>query len=144
MSKVSDAIGTAKTTLTNVKTYWKTPAEGKYVPYKEVAAYSVGGAGVYFITSMVGQIALSANSMIVGASIGLKAMDLQTMNVIVTLIMLLIAPTRAMLFDNTRSKMGKFRPYVLTMGLPTAILGTLFVYLPYETMQRCQPVPARY
>ena len=142
MSKMSNLIGTAKTTLTNVKTYWKIPAEGKYVPYREVAAYSVGGAGVYFITSMVGQIALSANSMIVGASIGLKAMDLQTMNVIVTLIMLLIAPTRAMLFDNTRSKMGKFRPYVFTMGLPTAILGTLFVYLPYETMQYNQKFAA--
>lgn len=83
---------------------------------------------------MVGQITLAANSMIVGASIGLKAMDLQTINVIVTLIMLFIAPTRAMLFDNTRSKMGKFRPYILTMGVPTAILGTLFVYLPYEAM----------
>ena len=134
MSKISNAVSTVKNTLYGVKAQWKTPAEGKYVPYKEVAAYSVGGAGVYFITSMVGQITLAANSMIVGASIGLKAMDLQTINVIVTLIMLFIAPTRAMLFDNTRSKMGKFRPYILTMGIPTAILGTLFVYLPYESM----------
>ena len=134
MSKISNAVSTVKNTLYGVKTQWKTPAEGKYVPYKEVAAYSVGGAGVYFITSMVGQITLAANSMIVGASIGLKAMDLQTINVIVTLIMLFITPTRAMLFDNTRSKMGKFRPYILTMGVPTAILGTLFVYLPYEAM----------
>lgn len=134
MSKISNAVSTVKNTLYGVKAQWKTPAEGKYVPYREVAAYSVGGAGVYFITSMVGQITLAANSMIVGASIGLKAMDLQTINVIVTLIMLFIAPTRAMLFDNTRSKMGKFRPYILTMGVPTAILGTLFVYLPYEAM----------
>ena len=82
MSKVSGAVSKVKNTLYGVKTQWKTPAEGKYVPYKEVAAYSVGGAGVYFITSMVGQITLAANSMIVGASIGLKAMDLQTINVI--------------------------------------------------------------
>ena len=106
-----------------------------YVPYKEIAAYSVGGAGVYFITAIVGMIGLSAGSMIVGASIGITAMDLQTMNVITTLIMLLIAPTRAMLFDNTKSKMGKFRPYILTLGLPTAVIGTVFVYLPYETME---------
>ncbi len=125
----------AKTVLSDAKAQWKTPGEGKYVPYKEVAAYSVGGAGVYFITSLVGIISLNAGSMIVGASIGLKAMDIQTMNVISTLIMLLIAPTRAMLFDNTKSKMGKFRPYILFLGLPTAILGTVFVYLPYETMQ---------
>ncbi len=125
----------AKTALRDARAQWKVPGEGKYVPYKEVASYAVGGAGVYFITSLVGIISLNAGSMIVGASIGLKAIDIQTMNVISTLIMLLIAPTRAMLFDNTKSKMGKFRPYILFLGLPTAILGTVFVYLPYETME---------
>ncbi len=128
-------MGKIKKLFDTVKTNWKTPAEGNYVPYKEIAAYSIGGAGVYFITAIVGMIGLSAGSMIVGASIGITAMDLQTMNVISTLIMLLIAPTRAMLFDNTKSKMGKFRPYIMTLGLPTAVIGTVFVYLPYETME---------
>lgn len=125
-----------------IKSNWKTAPEGKYVPYKEIAAYSVGGAGVYFITSIVGMITLSASSMIVGASVGITAMDLQTMNVITTLIMLLIAPTRAMMFDNTRSKLGKFRPYILFLGLPTALIGTIFVYLPYENMEYNQKLIA--
>ncbi len=133
--KIAELKEKGKTTLTNVRSQWKVPGEGKYVTYKELAAYSVGGAGVYFIISLIGQIALNAGSMIVGASIGLEAIDIQTMNVISTVIMLLIAPTRAMIFDNTKSKMGKFRPYILYLGLPTAILGTLFVYLPYETME---------
>ena len=133
--KISNGIKT-------IKSNWQTAPEGSYVPYKEIAAYSVGGAGVYFIISIVGMISLSASSMIVGASIGIKALDLQTMNVITTLIMLLIAPTRAMLFDNTKSKMGKFRPYILTLGVPTAIIGTVFVYLPYETMEYSQKLIA--
>lgn len=124
----------AKSALQTAKSQWKVPAEGKYVPYKEMAAYSVGGAGVYFITALVGKITLDAGSMIVGPAIGLNLVDIQTMNAVVTLFMLLVTPTRAMLFDNTRSKMGKFRPYLLYMGIPTALLGTLFVYLPYETM----------
>ena len=125
-----------------IKNNWSNAPEGCYVPYKEIAAYSIGGTGVYFITAIVGMIGLSAGSMIVGASIGIKAMDLQTMNVITTLIMLLIAPTRAMLFDNTKSKMGKFRPYLLTLGLPTAVIGTVFVYLPYETMEYSEKLVA--
>ncbi len=133
--KISNGIKT-------VKSNWSNAPQGCYVPYKEIAAYSVGGAGVYFITAIVGMIALSAGSMIVGASIGITAMDLQTMNVISTLIMLLIAPTRAMLFDNTKSKMGKFRPYILALGLPTAVIGTIFVYLPYETMEYNQKLVA--
>ncbi len=135
MNKVKDF-------LITIKSNWKQAPSGKYVSYKEIAAYSVGGAGVYFITSLVGMIALSASSMIVGASIGLKAIDLQTMNVVTTLILLLIAPVRAMLFDNTRTKMGKFRPYLLTMGVPTAVLGTLFVWLPYENMEYNQKLIA--
>lgn len=128
--------------LSTIKSNWKTAPEGSYVPYKEIVAYSVGGAGVYFITAIVGMIGLSAGSMIVGASIGIKIIDMQTMNVIISLIMLLMAPTRAMLFDNTKSKMGKFRPYILTLGLPTAIIGTVFVYLPYETMEYKEKIVA--
>ncbi len=135
MNKVKDFLMT-------IKSNWKQAPNGKYVSYKEIAAYSVGGAGVYFITSLVGMIALSASSMIVGASIGLKAIDLQTMNVVTTLILLLVAPVRAMLFDNTRTKMGKFRPYLLTMGIPTAVLGTIFVWLPYENMEYNQKLIA--
>ena len=142
MKKSTNLIGKITNGIKTVKSNWKTAPEGNYVPYKEIAAYSVGGAGVYFITAIVGMIGLSAGSMIVGASIGITAMDLQTMNVITTLIMLLIAPTRAMLFDNTKSKMGKFRPYILTLGLPTAVIGTLFVYLPYETMEYNQKIIA--
>lgn len=134
MGKINELTTKAKSALQTAKSQWKVPAEGKYVPYKEMAAYSVGGAGVYFITALVGKITLDAGSMIVGPAIGLNLVDIQTMNAVVTLFMLLVTPTRAMLFDNTRSKMGKFRPYLLYMGIPTALLGTLFVYLPYETM----------
>ncbi len=123
-----------KDKLKEIKTHWKKAPEGKYVSYKELVSYSVGGAGVYFIFSLVGMIALSAGSMIVGASIGIKAIDLQTMNALSVILSLLIAPTRAMMFDNTRSKMGKFRPYILYLGLPTAILGNAFVFMPYESM----------
>lgn len=135
MSEKKNILAFVKDKLMEVKSYWKKPPEGKYVSYKELVAYSVGGAGVYFIISLVGMIALNTSSMIVGASIGIKAVDLQTMNAISIVLGLLIAPARAMMFDNTRSKMGKFRPYILWLGLPTAIIGTSFVCMPYETME---------
>ena len=36
----------------NIKTYWRRPPEGKYMPFKEVTAYSVGGIGAYFIITV--------------------------------------------------------------------------------------------
>ena len=38
-----------KNLVSSVKTHWTTPPEGRYVPYKEIAAYSVGGIGVKFV-----------------------------------------------------------------------------------------------
>lgn len=120
--------------VNEIKTHWNVPAKRKYVPYKEMVAYSVGGIGVQFIASMIGLIALNAGSFLVGASIGIDVMGMQTISAISTIIGIITAPTRAMIFDNTRSRMGKFRPYLLYMGLPSALLYMLFVYMPYENM----------
>lgn len=130
----------AKGLITDIKRFWKVPdsENGKYISYKEMTAYSVGGTGVYFIISLVGIIVLNAGSMLVGASIGLKAVDLQTMTVASSVIGMFIAPFRAVAFDNTRNKMGKFRPYLLYMGLPTSLFATLLVYLPYDSMDYSQ------
>ena len=46
----------------NVVLHWKTPALGKYVPYKEIIAYGIGGMGVQFVMFFCSQIALSATS----------------------------------------------------------------------------------
>ncbi len=40
--------------VNEIRTHWNVPAKRKYVPYKEIVAYSVGGIGVQFIASMIG------------------------------------------------------------------------------------------
>ncbi|MGN0561268.1 MAG: hypothetical protein ACI4K6_00495, partial [Candidatus Fimenecus sp.] len=70
MKKTADLCAFVKDKWGEIKSNWRTPPKKKYVPYREIAAYSVGGAGVYFIISVVGMIGLNVGSMIVGASIG--------------------------------------------------------------------------
>ena len=36
---------TAMDAVSKVKTYWKTPMAGRYMTFKEIAAYSGGGIG---------------------------------------------------------------------------------------------------
>lgn len=120
--------------ISDVKQYWNYPPKKKFISYKEMMAYSVGGIGVQFVLAMVSNIALSANSLLMGASIGIKNYDLQTMAVISTIIGFLITPIRAAIIDNTRSKLGKFRPYLLYTGFPTILLAFALVYLPYNGM----------
>ena len=44
---------TAESLWSDAKTYWKHPPAGKYMPFKEIAAYSVGGIGAYFIITII-------------------------------------------------------------------------------------------
>lgn len=121
-------------TLSKVATYWKTPPLGKYVSYKEAISYGIGGMGVQFVIYFSSTIALSATSFLVGNTIGIKPMDLQLMSIASTLIGFLITIARSYIIDNSRLKMGKFRPWLAIMGIPTVILSIIFVWLPYETM----------
>lgn len=123
-----------KQTVSSVKEHWSTPPEGRYIPYKEILAYSVGGIGVKFVIYTVWYISLSATSLLAGSALGLKNGDLVKLNMIATIIGLFLGPIRGLIIDNTRSSKGKFRPYLLYTGIPSAILLTVFAFLPFETM----------
>ena len=123
-----------KQTVSSVKEHWSTPPVGRYIPYKEILAYSVGGIGVKFVIYTVWYISLSATSLLAGSALGLKNGDLVKLNMIATIIGLFLGPIRGLIIDNTRSSKGKFRPYLLYTGIPSAILLTIFAFLPFETM----------
>lgn len=123
-----------KNLVSSVKTHWTTPPEGRYVPYKEIAAYSVGGIGVKFVIYTAWYIGLSATSLLAGSALGLKNGDLVKLTMIATIIGIFLVPLRGMIIDNTRSGKGKFRPYLLYTGIPSGILLTGFAFLPFENM----------
>ena len=130
------------TTWNNVVLHWKTPALGKYVSYKEIIAYGVGGMGVQFVIFFCSLIALSATSFLVGNTIGIKPMHLQYMAVASTIIGFGITIGRSYIIDSARFKSGKFRPWLAITGIPTVIIAVVFVWLPYETMSYMQKVIA--
>lgn len=130
------------TTWNNVVLHWKTPALGKYVSYKEIIAYGVGGMGVQFVMFFCSLIALSATSFLCGNTIGIKPMHLQYMAVASTIIGFGITIGRSYIIDSARFKSGKFRPWLAITGIPTVIIAVVFVWLPYETMSYMQKVIA--
>ena len=75
-----------KETVSLAKTYWTEPPKGYYVPYKEIANLSGAGFGVHWLTLLASTIGLSASNFLVGASIGLKPMDLQIMLTVANII----------------------------------------------------------
>lgn len=120
--------------LVAFKKYWKQPPDGRYMSYKEIFSLSTGGIGVRIITYCFGQLIISTGNTLLGNTIGIDPMPLQIIYMISLLTAFPLTALRAKMIDNTKSMKGKYRPYLLTMGLPTVILGSLFLWMPYENM----------
>lgn len=125
----------AKTLINNVRYNWKEPPAGKYMNYKEIFAYSFGGIGASMIICMVSQLIVQTTNMVIGGAIGIAPTDMYVMYVIATLANIPLTAIRANMVDNSRGKGGKYRPYLMSMGIPTAIIALAYVYFPYELIR---------
>ena len=121
-----------KTTVDTAKKYWSVPPDGNYVPYKEIGALSGAGFGVHWATLLASTIALNSGNFLVGASIGLKPVDLQLMLNLANLIGIPLGLFRSWYYDNHNLKGGKFLPFIRMTCLPIVLISLVFVWLPYE------------
>ena len=128
-------VNKAKEGFSYVKTYWKTPPLGNYMPIKEIAALAGGGIGIRFITQCVSSVLLSATNVFLGNTIGIEPMNLYYIYLIAVVISFPLTMVRAYIVDNTRNKKGKYRPYLLSMGIPTVVLAIGYFWMPYEKME---------
>ena len=121
-------------TLGKVKTYWKNPMKGRYVPFKEIAAYSGGGIGAYMVMTLGTACILGTGNTLISSTLGVDATDMYILYVIAVLANIPLTGIRANIIDNTRNKAGKYRPYIVSMGIPTAIICILMVWFPYDKL----------
>lgn len=125
--KVVDTVG-------KVKTYWKTPPKGRYMNFREIAAYSGGGIGAYMIITLGNACLLAMGNTLISSTLGVGATDMYLLYVIAIIVNIPFTGIRATIIDNTRNKAGKYRPYIVTMAIPTAIICNLIVWFPYDKL----------
>lgn len=121
-----------KQKISNVTNYWNSPPEGRYMPFKEIVSYAGGGIGVKFLAVMATNMILSATNVLIGNTLGVEPIDMYIMYFISVLVNIPLSGIRANIIDNTRSREGKYRPYIVKMGIPSAIVTILFVWFPYN------------
>lgn len=126
--------------LSDLKVYWKIPMPGRYMTFKEIAAYAGGGIGAYFIIYMGNQLVVNINNMIVGGAIGVSPTHMYILYLIATIANIPLTAVRANMIDNTRNKAGKYRPYLLSMGIPTVLIVLGYVYFPYNLLYSLFPM----
>ena len=118
----------------NVKYYWKKPPKGRYMSFKEVASYAFGGIGAYLIVCMSIPCILGATNVFLSGTIGIGLTDMYIMYVIGVLVGIPFTGVRANIVDNTRNKAGKYRPYLLRMGIPCSVIFVAMVWFPYDKL----------
>lgn len=114
--------------------HWNRPAKGNYVSYKELINYAIGGFGNKLIAFLMTYMALSASNTLIGSTIGIRPLHLQYMAILQTLFGVIFAIIRGKWVDNTRTRMGKFRPFIAFMGLPLVVVAMIYLFLPFEQM----------
>lgn len=134
MAEKTQLSGKVKGLIDQVKYYWKKPAKGRYMSFKEIASYAFGGIGAYLIVCMSIPCILGATNVFLSGTIGIGLTDMYIMYVIAILSGIPLTGVRANIVDNTRNKAGKYRPYLLRMGIPCAIIFVAMVWFPYDKL----------
>lgn len=127
-------ISKIKGMLSDVRVYWKIPMIGRYMTFKEIAAYSGGGIGAYMIITLGNACLLATNNTLLSSTLGVDPTDMYLMYVIAVLANIPLTGIRANIIDNTRNKAGKYRPYIVTMAIPSALICNLMVWFPYNKL----------
>lgn len=125
----------AQTLIDNVRFYWKEAPKGRYMSFKEIAAYSGGGIGAYFVITLGTACLLATGNTLISSTLAVDATDMYILYVIAVLANIPLTGIRANIIDNTRNKAGKYRPYIVSMGIPTAIVCVLMVWFPYNKLE---------
>ena len=120
--------------IDKVRTYWKIPPKGRYMTFREIAAYSGGGIGAYMIITLGTACLLAMGNTLISSTLGVGATDMYFLYVIAVLANIPLTGIRANIIDNTRNKAGKYRPYITTMAIPTAVICIVMVWFPYDKL----------
>ncbi len=111
----------------SIKNGWSTPPEGRYLPIKEMAAYGFGGLGVSFITNVINAVLTSTQ---VPYIYEIDVIHGTIIFSVVSVFNLLIQPFFGKLLQNTKSKWGRYKPYVIGLSPLISFFTVLATWLP--------------
>jgi Na+/melibiose symporter-like transporter len=118
---VKNPIKAVKGLGANLKKYWSKPGEGRYLSIKEIACFGAGGMGVYMLSTLMGTIITAFK---IPEVYGIDVWHGQIIFIIATTAGLFAQPIFGKLLHKTRTKWGKYKPYIIFM---TPVIGAILI-----------------
>ena len=119
------------TAIRDVATFWRAPAQGESVAYREYLMLSLGWLGMRLAT--VFGISFGVNNPFTAMTLHMTHRDLLIFGYICTAIGYALAPLNAYIIDNLHSKDGKYRVFV-KLAVPSGVLSLFALFFPYEKL----------
>lgn len=113
----------------DLKRYWNKPKEGKFLSVKEFAAYCIGGMGVVGGSVLPTYVTVAYGAYI-AVALGFTNSEIMWVGIATSIFTLIRSPIISMILDNTNTKLGKFRPYLIIMPIPIVIMFILIGWIP--------------
>ncbi len=113
--------------ISSLKSGWNHPPEGRYLTMKEMAAYGFGGLGVSFITNVITAVITATQ---VPYIYEIDVIHGTIIFSIVSVINLILQPFYGKLLQNTKTKWGRYKPYVIGLAPLVSFFTVLATWLP--------------
>ncbi len=111
-----------------LKEYWRRPPQGYQVSYKEIAAFTAGVASTSFMNIFTAWVGLVATLPLMNAYFRMTPGLVLILGWVGAIITLIRSPIFSMIIDNSNSKKGKFKPFLLW---PTAVSAVSYCLIPF-------------
>lgn len=114
--------------MQKVKLYWKEPPKGYYVNYHEILNFCLGQGGNSFISVLIYWTGLGMNIPMMLSYFKVSTGFIFIAGLIGSVLALVRAPILSMIIDNSNSKRGKFKPFLIWTALATVLS---YVFIPF-------------
>jgi len=120
-----------RSAIFKLRTYWSKPPQGYDVTYKEFLNFSLGFGAISFLGVLIQWTTLSITVYMMISHFKVSTGLVFFLNTVVGSVLGLIrAPILSMIIDNSNSKKGKFKPFLIWSAVGTAIFYGAIPYIP--------------
>ena len=120
----------AKALGNNLKRFWKEPPKGRFLNLQEILRFGVSSLGVSFIANLI-SIFVTVSYIPVLYDMGeAGTLHATVMYLVASVLALIITPVYGRMMQRTKSRFGRYKPYILFLAPIVAILGAAALWSP--------------
>lgn len=112
------------------KSHWKTPPDGYQVPYKEFGAFAIGCGSPNALGVLTQYTGLVTSVHLMISYFKLSTGLAWVLSILASVIAIIRSPILSMMIDNSNSKNGKFKPFLIWSAVGTAVSFSFVPFIP--------------